>query len=113
MRDLDAQLFHLVEQVVEGFAVLQPRAGGQLPGFFADRSVGLLEKRRHLGQRAFLAAKRDRHGADDLLILLLQLGELRLAGDVGLAKQAAAVFQRAIENGVAVSRQLRSHGASR
>ena len=46
-RDLDPELFHLVEKIIERFAILQPPAGRQLPGFLADGSVGLFQKRRH------------------------------------------------------------------
>ena len=106
--DLDAELFHLVENVIECFAILQPPVGGQLPRLLADGAVGLFQKRRHLRQGAFLAAKRDGHGANGLLILLLELGQLGFAGDVCLAKQAAAVLERTIEHEIAVSRQLRS-----
>ena len=79
-RDLDPELFHLVEQVIERLAILEPPVGGELPGFLADGAVGLFQKRRHLGQGPLLAAKGDGHRADDLLILLLQLGQLRSRG---------------------------------
>ena len=105
--------YHLVEQVVEGLAVLEPPRGGELPRLLADGAVGLLEERGHLGQRPLLAAIGDGHRPHDLLILLLQLGELGLARDVRLAEQVAAILQRAVEDEVAVARQLQRGAASR
>ena len=98
MGNLDSELFHLVEQFVERFAILEPALGGKLPGFLANGAIGLFEERGHLGQGALLAAKCHRHRADDFLVLLLELGQLRLARNIGLSKQGAAIFEGAIEN---------------
>ena len=101
---------HPVEQIVEDVSVLQPAAGRELPGFLTQRSVGLFEQGGHLHQGALLAAEVDRHGADQLLILLLELGELGLARDVRLAEQGAAIRQRPVKHRVAVGGQFRPAG---
>ena len=106
--DLDAELFHLVKQRIECFAILQPPVGGELPRLRTDGAVGLFEKRSHLGQGALLVAIRDCHGPNGLLILLLELGQLGLAGNVCLAKQIAAVGERTIKDEIAALRQLRT-----
>ena len=43
----------------------------------------------------------------DLLVLLLELGELRLAGDIGLSKQGAAILEGPVEDRIAGPGQLR------
>ena len=108
MRDLDPQRLHLVKEVSSVSRSCRRRAGGKLPGFFAERTVGFFQERGHLGQGALLAAEGDGHGADRLLVLLLELGELGFAGNVGLTKQGAAVFERAVEDGIAGLGQVRS-----
>ena len=113
-RDLDPELLSSGRTGRRGVSRSSSRrVGDELPGLLADGAVGLLQERGHLRQGPLLAAERDGHRADDLLILLLELGQLGLAGDVRLAKQGAAVLQGAVEDEVAVARQLRRGAASR
>ena len=104
--DLDPELFHFVEEAIEHVAVFQPAPGGQLPGLLANRPVCCFEKRGHLRERSFLLAKCHRHGTNRLLVLLFLLGELGLARNIGIAKQAAAILERAVEHEVAIAGQL-------
>ena len=75
-----------------------------------DRPVGLFEERRHLRGRPLLALELDGHRADDLLVLLFQLGQRGLAGDVGLAVEGPAVLLGAVEDAVAVAREAGAVG---
>src|SRR5208337_1492520 len=63
-------------------------------------------KRRHLRQGSLLALEADSHGSHCLLVLLIQLGQAGLTGDVRLAVESPAVFQGAVEHGVSVCVEL-------
>ena len=111
--DLDPKLFHPVEQVIERLAIGQAALRDQLPRLLPQGSICLLEKRRHLRERSLLSPKVTGHGADDLLILLLELGQLSLARDVRLSKQSSGDSPWTVENGVAVVWQPPRDGESR
>ena len=104
--NLDTQGQHLVEQAVERILVLKPSLGRELERGLADRAIGLLQERGHLGERSLLPLEVHRHGPHHLLVLLLELGQAGLAGDVGFPEQGPAVLQGAVEDGVAVGGQL-------
>src|SRR5262249_34574423 len=106
MSNLNAKRFHLIEEVVERVAVCEAALCRELPRLFANGAIGLLEEWSHLGQGAFLTSECNRHRAHDLLVLLFELRELGLAGDVGLSEQCAAVRERAVEHRIAGLGQL-------
>src|SRR6185295_15660527 len=67
------QLHHLVVEVLERLAVLEPAAGDELPDLLAAAAVVLLEVAGDLLERLLLAVVGDGHRAHDLLVLLPQL----------------------------------------
>jgi hypothetical protein len=89
-------------------AIGQASSGDQFPGVLPERSVGLFEERGHLSGSPLLILKDHRHRADDLLILLLKLGQLGLSRDVRLAIKRPAVLPRAVEDVIARFREPRA-----
>ena len=70
LRDLRAELQHLVENPVELFRLLQTAPGYQLPCPLPQGTVRFLEVTAHLDERLFLAAKIHRERTAQFLILL-------------------------------------------
>ncbi len=63
LRDLPAELQHLVENTVELFSLLQAAPGDQFPCLLPQRAVRLFKVTPHLHQRFLLAAELDRERA--------------------------------------------------
>jgi hypothetical protein len=100
-RDPVPQREHAVEEVVDPVGVLQAALRDRFPAGLAARAVGLLQVLGHLRQRPLLALEGDGHGAVDLAVLLVELGDIGLDRDVGLAEELDRPAQAAQQHAVA------------